>query len=124
MATKQDIRNQVLRRLKVLPAGQTADSEDASIVETAYDNLHALLTEREVINWGASDDIPSEAVLPIVSLVADAVADEFLTKNDEQRRIRLRLEAYGQTGNAGAFSDLQRLIAVPYVSTPVEADYM
>ena len=124
MATKQDIRNQVLRRLKVLPAGQTADSEDASIVETAYDNLHALLTEREVINWGSSDDIPSEAVLPIVSLVADAVADEFLTKNDEQRRIRLRLEAYGQTGNAGAFSDLQRLIAVPYVSTPVEADYM
>ena len=123
MATKQTIRNRVLRRLKALPAGQTAEPEDAQIVEDAYDSLHAYLTEREVITWGSTDDIPLEAEESIVKLVADAIADEFLSKADENFRIRLGLQAYGSDGNSGAFGDLQRLAAVPYVPTTIEAEY-
>jgi hypothetical protein len=123
MATKQTIRNRVLRRLKALPAGQTADSEDAQIVEDAYDSLHAYLTERDVITWGSTDDIPLEAEEPIIKLVADSIADEFLSKADENFRIRLGIQAYGLDGSGGAFGDLQRLSAVDYIPQAIEADY-
>lgn len=125
-ATKAQIRDKVLRKLKVLAFGQTATAEDADIVETAYDEVHALLSEKEVITWGSGDSIPDEAVRPIVKIVAFEVADDFLSSKDEGRYQRLRFEAYGpnypdMTG--GALAILQELAAVDYVPQPTEAEY-
>lgn len=124
--TKQKLRNRVLQQLKSLVAGQTADSEDAQIVEDAYDGLHAYLTEREIITWSSTDDIPIEAEIPMIRLVKDAVADDFLSKGaiDEQMRIRIAIEAYGTDRKSGAFGDLQILAAVDYVPQQVEANYL
>lgn len=123
MATKAQLRDKVLRKLKVLAAGQSAPPDDATIVEDAYDELHAQLTEDNVITWGSTDDIPDEAVRSMVKLVSFEVADTFLGARDEARYNRIRAEAYGLDGNSGAFGVLRSLAAIDYVPTQTEATY-
>jgi hypothetical protein len=123
VATKAQIRDKVLRKLKILRFGQAAFVEDATIVEDAYDELHAQLSEDNVITWGSTDDIPDEAVASIVKIVAYEVGDVFLGATEEVRYNRLRAEAYGLDGNSGAFGVLKSLASIDYVPTQTEATY-
>ena len=77
MATKAEIAKKVLRKLKVLSFGQTPPVEDSDIVEAVYDELHADLTEDNIITWGSTDDIPDEAVRAIVTGIELALEYEF-----------------------------------------------
>ncbi len=123
MATKAQIRNKVLRKLKVLHANQSAPPDDATIVEDIYDEVYAYLSERNAVTWGSSDDIPAEAVQFVVRIVAYESADEYLSLMDESRYQRLKFEAYGSDDMSGAFGELVRLSAVDYVPLESEADY-
>lgn len=119
MATKAQVRNRVLRKLKRLPLGGSPNANDAGIVEDAYDDVYAFLAEKNAVTWSSSDDIPSEAVRQIVKIVTYEVADDFLSKNDEARVQRYRVDAYGadpDNPNGGAFADLVALAAVDYTS--------
>lgn len=58
--TKAELRDHILRQIGVIGAGETADAEDASLVETVIDNCQDELEQLEVALWTA-DDVPGYA---------------------------------------------------------------
>ena len=111
MATQAQIRTKALEKLKVFSPGVELPVSDSNIVDEAYDNLYATLLEEGAVWWGSGDDVPAEAVLPIVSILAAEVADNFLGNAQEGRYQRLQIEAYGpdQGEKVSAISSLNRI---------------
>ncbi|MCU7840855.1 MAG: hypothetical protein KZQ94_15935 [Candidatus Thiodiazotropha sp. (ex Troendleina suluensis)] len=91
MATIEEFRNKVLRKLKVLSMGQTAKPEDARIVETKYDELYEKLTIDRKINYADKTNIPSEVVTDLVLIVAGHLLDEFQLPSIEAREIKAEM---------------------------------
>ncbi len=123
MATKAQVRNKALKKLRVLEEGETPTNEVISDVEGAYNELYAFLSNHKATTWDSDEEIPNEAVRHVVTLLAFTMADDFGI--DEVRYQRLKVEAYGfyDKDTNGAFSRLVELAANDYVSVETEADY-
>ncbi|MEW7987901.1 MAG: hypothetical protein AB2799_19110 [Candidatus Thiodiazotropha sp.] len=116
MSTVNELRNKVLRKLKVLPKGQAAEAEDASIVEDAYLEKYEELTLKGTINYADSTDIPTEVVLSLVVVVAAELLDEFQLPSREAREIKNAVPE--------ALRTLRRQVVPQYQSSePVKATY-
>lgn len=76
MATKAELATRVLRKIKVLGAGQTADAEDQLIAEEKVSAVHASLKKDERVRW-TLQDIPEEAAEPYVFMASFLAAPEF-----------------------------------------------
>lgn len=59
--TKAELRDHILRQLGVLGAVDTAEAEDATLMETIIDNCQGELEQLEVALWPI-DDIPAYAI--------------------------------------------------------------
>jgi hypothetical protein len=103
MPTKTQIATKVLQKLTVLEADETADSNDLSLVEGKYDAIYPLLAARDSVSWGSTDDIPVEAEIPVVGLVARECIEEFtvpqivaqsLIINEDRYHNQLRMIEY------------------------------
>ena len=113
--TKTELATKALQRLRVLSAGETPDSDDLSLAETAYDALYAALHTEHLVTWDSAGDIPDRAVLPMSTLLASEIADDF-----EIPEVRLqRLVAQAQA----ARSVLATVKAPDYVPEPIPANY-
>lgn len=126
MATQAEIRTKALQKLKVFSPGVPIPVSDSTIVDEAYDNLYSSLLEEEAVWWGSGDDVPTEAVLPIVSILTAEIADDFLGNGQEHRYQRLQLEAYGpdQGERVSAISRLRKMAKTSYVpAQTVSVDY-
>lgn len=123
MATAAEVRNKALRKVRVLEENDTPTTEMASDVDETYLELHAKLFEDNAVYWDSDEEVPTEAVLPIVKLLAAEIADEYGV--DEARYQRLQIEAYGIAGtfNTGAYGTLIDLANNNYVSTVTTAEY-
>lgn len=88
MATKAEIRDRVLKKLGVLARGQTANAADASHVETAYDELHAELTERSLAVWALTAECPDKLSQAMVDILAFRVCDDYSVSNDRYSRLQ------------------------------------
>jgi len=77
MATKTEIATKVLQKLTVLEADETPSTEDLTLVESKYDSVYPLLKSEDLVNWGSGEDIPTQAVIPVVGLVARECIEEF-----------------------------------------------
>jgi len=75
--TKAEMRNKILRRLRVLPEGQDARSVDAEIVESAIDQAHAQLEAAELAYWSV-DSTPDGVAKGMADFVAGQVAVELV----------------------------------------------
>lgn len=73
--TKQEMRNKVLRTLKLLPTGQDADAEDVVIVEDTIDAAQAFLVSEGVAYWETSA-IPEGVAIGFRDYVAAMAAPE------------------------------------------------
>ena len=113
--TKADLRNQVLEKLGILEAGETASAEDTVLVETRYDQVYDLLFNAEVASWTDHTDIPEHAMLPMTYLVAAECIDEYDIQEPRLSRI---LAIASRAENA-----LIRQEAPRYRSEPTKADY-
>ena len=114
MATKVELRNQVLQELEVLPAGQTASAEDAVTVETRIDQVYAFLEDKEIAYWDANN-IPAEVMRPMVKIVAYECAPAFQLPPD---KIALH-KAQHDTG----MRDLYAHVAAQRGGEPIKATY-
>lgn len=113
--TKSELRDDVLRELNALAAGQTAGAEDAALVESRIQNVLEMLDDEEVITWNIdSDDIPSLSYLPLIPLVAATLAGAF----GQQARA-----AEFETKSERALRTLRRQAQLPYVPTTAQANY-
>lgn len=95
MATKAQLAVKVLQKLGVLAAGDTADSNDQTLVEEAYDSAYQYLRSLHLVSWGSSDDIPTYAVLPVRNYVASTIANDFGKQRsvEEERQSIIELAA-------------------------------
>lgn len=114
MATTAEIRNKALKRLGVLGRGQTARSEDADDLDSAYQELHAELEAEGMTPWGANTaDIPAQYVNSIVSLLAFSRINEYSVPTERFQRITLTA--------AGARRKIRSLQQIPQQGpTPIE----
>ena len=95
--TKAEIAEKGLQKLGVLESGETVDSADQTIVEDVYDSTYKILAAQDLVSWGSGDDIPTEAVNPIVFIVAENCLTEFIIPQDKQMLvIRGAEKAMGQ----------------------------
>lgn len=74
-ATKQEMRDKVLKVLKLLPNGQDADAEHVSIVEDNIDAAQAFLAAEGIAYW-ATSAIPDGVVQAYRDYVAAKAALE------------------------------------------------
>lgn len=127
MATKAQVRNKALKKIKALEEGETPTNEVIADVEAVYDEIYAYLATDNAVTWDGDEDIPAEAVRPMVSILAAEIADQFLGDSQEARYQRLQVEAYGvggrEKGNGGAKLELQTIAQNDYISKPTPAEY-
>lgn len=126
MATKAEVRNKALRKLRVLEEGGTPSSEAITDVEEAFDEIYAYLARKNAVSWDSDENVPDEAVRPFVTILAAEMADDFGA--EESRYRRLQTEAYGPDGdkeniNGGAVATLIYLASNNYVPRPTAAEY-
>ena len=67
--TKATLRNRVLSNIGVLAAGETANAEDALLVEEKIDSVHAILLGKKLLQWD-TNAIPDYAILPMIAMVS------------------------------------------------------
>jgi len=124
MATQADVIISALVKCHVLEHGDTYENADQqAAAEAIMANLLALLTELQVSTWGAEDEIPDQAVLPVTTLLAAALCDDFDVP--EPHNSRLQRMAWGPDiqDNISAITMLRRLSSNRYVHTPVKSEY-
>lgn len=94
MATKAEIATKVLQKLTVIAADQTAATNDSTLVQEKYDSLYQLLKADDLVSWGSTQDIPTEAVIPVVGLVARECLEEFTVPPNVATTIMLDEDRY------------------------------
>lgn len=115
MATKAEVRNKALKKLRVIAEGETPSTEIITDVEATYDELHADLCAKDAITWDIDEDVPDESVRSMVAILASEMADDFAV--DEGRYQRLKLEA------SLALNKLIYIASADYVSIETESEY-
>ncbi len=76
-ATLAEMRNRVLEKLFVLIAGETAESEDATTIETVIANVNEELRENEICYW--SDSATPRALMEhLAAYYACFAANDFM----------------------------------------------
>lgn len=75
--THERLVTKVLQRLKVLAASETADPDDAAVVEEAAKAAYAMIEYRGLSQWAEGQDVPWEYAYPFRDLIAELCAGEF-----------------------------------------------
>jgi len=119
MATKAEVRNQALELLGVLRLGQSAQSQDATTIETAYDEIYADLKKDGLATWASTAEVPAELVPHVVHLVALSRANRYGISNDRYQRILLEAGENGWKSKR----EIRRLVTPDYESLDEPTDY-
>lgn len=114
LRTTAELRDDVLRYLNVLAAGQTASAEDAQLAGDAIDDALAMLDDEGLTPWDATQGIPREAYRPIVRIAANLLVGDFGKQAEAQ---------FFEAMSAQAVIQLRRQKELPYVPSTVKVDY-
>jgi hypothetical protein len=60
-----------------LGSGEVAEPDDADVVARKYAALYEMLSEKELVAWTNTDDVPSYADLPLTYMLAFFIASAF-----------------------------------------------
>lgn len=110
MATQAEVRNQALEKLGVIGAGETPDTVDSTTVDNAYASIYEELRSRHLVDWASGDDVPSWAVLHVVDILSNRVANRYGIPRSADE------EAF-------AFAAMAKHLAVDYIPGTVKATY-
>ena len=119
MATKAEVRNQALNLLGVLMIGQSAQSQDATEIETAYEEIYADLKTEGLATWASTAEIPDKLVYHVVSLVALSRSETYGVSDSRYQRILNRAGVNGIT----AKREIRKLTNPDYESMTEATDY-
>jgi hypothetical protein len=84
------LKEAVLERIGVVPAGGPYPSDEVALITTKYTGVYAILRHKKLATWAITENIPAEAQLALVAMLAFAAAAEYGVP--EPRYSRLRLE--------------------------------
>lgn len=77
MATKAEIAIMVMQKLTKLAPGETITTDDSALIQAKYDSFYHILAAQNLVSWGSTDDIPIQAEIPVVGLLAKECLNEF-----------------------------------------------
>lgn len=113
--TIAELRNRVLGRLKVLVAGEVAESEDAAYVESTIADVNEKLRDKQICYW-EDDAYPSAIFQDLAWFVACHCADEYM---DEAEATAFRAKNEDRS-----LAELRRLTAsTERTDVPTRADF-
>lgn len=125
--TLTELNTAVLQELGVLASGESPVAGDAVIVQDKYANLYEMLLTEGLVNWTATEDIPTFAEGPVIAMVAHLCATPF---GVPQAR-RVELEQAGalslprqKGGPSTAEKQLRRQIGRNFVYAPMKTSYL
>jgi hypothetical protein len=113
MPTKVELRDRVLRHLKVLQAGESPTAEDAAAIVAAIDDVYAELGELGSAYW-SEGAIPQACLRPLMRIVAADVAADFVSGAE--------VEGY-EIKRAPAMAELRAILAEPNDGAPIAVCY-
>lgn len=87
MATKAEVKNRTLQLLGVLRLGQSAQHQDSTRMETAYQEVYAQLKELSLATWAVAGTIPNSITMWLVALMAHNAIDEYGVSDSRYQRI-------------------------------------
>lgn len=119
MATKAEVRNQALNLLGVLMIGQSAQSQDATEIETAYDEVYADLKAEGLATWASTAEVPDKIAPHVVSLVALSRSETYGISDSRYQRILNRAGTNGMT----AKREIRKITNPDYESLTEPTDY-
>jgi len=111
MATKAEVRDRAANDLGLLRLGQSLQSQDATRIESAYDEVYQDLVDQGVATWTSTGAIPTKVVPHVAALVADNCLNTYSVADSRYARIK--------ASSANAFREIRRLVTAHYVSDPV-----
>lgn len=86
--TKAQIRDRVANDyLGILQLGQSLQSQDATRIEQAYDEIYEYLKTKQLASWASTGSVPNDLVPYVTSLVAKNCYMTYGVSNDRAARI-------------------------------------
>ncbi len=120
--TPQELYESALAKLHVTAAGEDSRPEDVAIVRTRYAEIYGLLNAEELVSWPVEGDIPDEAGIPLVTMLACHAAKEFGVTGAQYQEL-LAEGGMNLPQASWAERSLRRVMARRYVSTRMETEY-
>lgn len=120
--TTTELRRRVLEKLQVLASGEPVNASDGQLVRGAYERLHEILLDDDLVSFVASDDIPTDYAGPLVSLVAAELVDEFHCPDGLKAKILIEGK-YGSSPMSFAERQLRKLSAPGFSGETAESEY-
>lgn len=120
--TLTDFYTRVLRELKVVPPNGTANAEDRQQVIDIYPHIHDLLLERDLIDFGVADSVPSRFVIPLSKITAYQLTSEFSVSEIMLSLLKSEGELDASPISKGE-RQLRKLMQRPYVESVVSNQY-
>ena len=122
--SKEEIAKKVLQKLGALATGQVPSDADLQLAQDAYESVFQTLQAPELLApWLEDDNIPENAVFPIVGLCAALLTNEFGVSGEDRQNILIYADS--RTPN-GAYSRLRANNYKEYDSDtdgPVEGEF-
>lgn len=115
----EDFYRRTLQRLGILASGETATADDRGIVEETYQAVYEEIQARIGTRayWSIGGDVPDELALPLATIVAYQLADEFEVPMEKV----LKLRSDAEDGSDAAWA---KVISLTTRSQPtIKLDY-
>ncbi len=88
MATKADIRQRVGEDLGLVPMGQALESQHATRIDTAYDEVYARLKEEGLATWASTGSVPDKLVPYVALLIEEKLLISYSVPDARYQRIK------------------------------------
>lgn len=113
--TRAQVALLALQMMQVVEGDASADTNDQTLAEDAYDMVYSRLRSLHLTTWGSGGSVPNECVNPVVALVAEARLPFFKVPQDVQMLIK--------SSASTAIADLTEVQNLSYTprETPIES---
>ena len=115
MATTAEIRDRAANDLGLLRLGQALQSQDATRITSAYNEVYEILKEDGIAAWTSTGDIPTKFVKYVVSLVVDNCVNTYGVSDSRYQRLKIEVP--------NAMREIRKLVAPDYASMDNATDY-
>ena len=113
--TKAQVATLALQMLQAVEGDASADTNDQTLAEDAYDMVYGRLRSLHLATWGSTGSVPNECVNPVASLIAEMRMPFFKVPPDAQQMVMNQASK--------ALGDLTEVQNLSYESqvTPIES---
>lgn len=120
--TPIELRRKVLEKLQVVASGEPLHADDGRIVQRAYESLHEVLLEDNLVEWVVTEDIPTAYERVMIPMVAAECSTEFYCPPELKAEI-IADGKYGLPTPSLAERRLRKLAAPGFNGEPATPDY-